>query len=146
MAAVLVAAMYYGWPLIEAIILILPIPDPKGSVDAIKNVANQGIDLVSGVMTSNSSQRTSASTGNQGYGQNLEAAPDAFLEDDDSGEDIGNKPGGLNYDSDEAADEENIALGGQSSELIDLGGSSAESTTTDGSRRAANIPKLSGPR
>lgn len=146
MAAILIACLYYGWPLIEAIILILPIPDPKGSVDAIKNVGNQGIDLVSGVMTSSSSQRMAAAAGNQGYGQNLEAAPDAFMEDDDSGDDIGNKPSGLNYDSDEHNDEENIAIAGQSSELIDLGGSSSGSTTTDGSRRAANIPKLSGPR
>lgn len=57
MGAILIAAMYYGWPLIEAIILILPIPDPKGSVDAIKNVGNTGIDIVSGVLTSSSSTR-----------------------------------------------------------------------------------------
>lgn len=24
--------LYYGWPLIEAILLILPIPDPKDSI------------------------------------------------------------------------------------------------------------------
>jgi hypothetical protein len=27
--AILVGALYYGWPIIEAIILVLPIPDPK---------------------------------------------------------------------------------------------------------------------
>jgi len=144
MGAILIAAMYYGWPIIEAIILILPIPDPKGSVDAIKNVGNTGIDIVSGVLTSSSSQRAQSQS-HQGYGQNLEAAPDAFMEDDDSGDDVGKLGGdsGLNYDSDDKNDEESVAVG-QSSELIDLGGSS---TTTDSSqRRAANIPKLSGPR
>lgn len=40
MMAILGAALYYGWPLVEAIILILPIPDPKGSVDAMKNLGN----------------------------------------------------------------------------------------------------------
>lgn len=58
MGAILLAAMYYGWPLIEAIILILPIPDPKGSVDALKNVGSTGIDIVSGVLTSSSSNRS----------------------------------------------------------------------------------------
>jgi len=66
------------------------------------------------------------------------------MEDDDSGDDVGRIGGdsGLNYDSDDKNDEESVAVG-QSSELIDLGGSSSAS---DGSRRAANIPKLSGPR
>jgi hypothetical protein len=65
------------------------------------------------------------------------------MEDDDSGDDIGKIGGdtGLNYDSDDKNDEESISVG-QSSELIDLGGSS----TSDGSRRATNVPKLSGPR
>ena len=25
----LIGALYYGWPIIEALILVLPIPDPK---------------------------------------------------------------------------------------------------------------------
>lgn len=67
------------------------------------------------------------------------------MEDDDSGDDIGKIGGdsGLNYDSDEKNDEESVSIG-QSSELIDLGGST--STNDSGSRRATNIPKLSGPR
>jgi hypothetical protein len=30
-----IAALYYGWPLIEKILLILPIPDPKSIKDKI---------------------------------------------------------------------------------------------------------------
>lgn len=72
MAAILIAAMYYGWPIIEAIILILPIPDPKGSVDALRNVGSTGIDIVSGVLTSSSGQRGGGAGSHSGYGQNLE--------------------------------------------------------------------------
>ena len=47
---------------------------------------------------------------------------------------------GLDYDSDEKADEEAGPTGNQSSELIDLGTSS-----NTGSKIAKNIPRLSGP-
>lgn len=36
--AILGAACFYGWPIIEALILILPIPDPKESLEKIKSV------------------------------------------------------------------------------------------------------------
>jgi hypothetical protein len=29
MCAVLAAVLYFGWPIIEAIIIVLPIPDPQ---------------------------------------------------------------------------------------------------------------------
>jgi hypothetical protein len=32
----IIGALYYGWPIIEAIILILPIPDPKNSLEMVK--------------------------------------------------------------------------------------------------------------
>jgi len=38
LAGLIGAALYYGWPIIEAIILILPIPDPKGAVDGMKAI------------------------------------------------------------------------------------------------------------
>jgi len=69
--------------------------------------------MISGAMTSN------AGAGRSDYQQNLESAPDSFMEeDDDSGDDVG-KPinlgnsdsTGLNYDSDERNDEE-LAGGG----------------------------------
>lgn len=33
--AVVGAVLYYGWPIIEAIIIVLPIPDPKGVIEQI---------------------------------------------------------------------------------------------------------------
>jgi len=39
-AAIAVAVLYYGWPIIEAVILILPIPNAPGVVDSIKAVGN----------------------------------------------------------------------------------------------------------
>lgn len=72
--------------------------------------------------------------------------------DDDSDEDIGKPSGpdtansdGLDYDSDEKNDEELVAVSGstQSNELIDLSGG-ADSGAGQ-AKKAANIPKLSGP-
>ena len=34
---VLSAVLYYGWSFIEAILILLPIPDPKGLTDGIKH-------------------------------------------------------------------------------------------------------------
>ena len=34
--AIIGAACYYGWPVIEAIIILLPIPDPKTALEKIK--------------------------------------------------------------------------------------------------------------
>jgi len=44
--AVVAAGLYYGWPIIEAIILVLPIPDPKDSIDRVKNAASTATDMV----------------------------------------------------------------------------------------------------
>jgi hypothetical protein len=30
------ACLYFGWPIIEAILLLLPIPDPKDSINKVK--------------------------------------------------------------------------------------------------------------
>lgn len=69
--ALLAAALYYGWPIIEAIILVLPIPDPKESIDRVKNVASSASDIVSGALAS-SRTGTQGSSG-QDYSQNLDA-------------------------------------------------------------------------
>lgn len=45
-AAVIAGGLYYGWPIIEAIILVLPIPDPKDSINNIKSAANQASGMV----------------------------------------------------------------------------------------------------
>ena len=35
---ILFAIFYYGWPIIEAIIIALPIPDPKDGIDKVKGI------------------------------------------------------------------------------------------------------------
>ena len=52
-AIFIVGLLYYGWPIIEAIILVLPIPDPKDSLEKIKSIASTATGAVTGVMTSN---------------------------------------------------------------------------------------------
>jgi hypothetical protein len=48
----LIGALYYGWPIIEALILVLPIPDPKDSLEKMKSIATSATGAVAGVMTS----------------------------------------------------------------------------------------------
>jgi len=40
------AGLYYGWPIIEAVILVLPIPDPKDSMDKVKSLAGTATNFV----------------------------------------------------------------------------------------------------
>lgn len=137
---VIVGAFYYGWPIIEAIILVLPIPDPKDTVESMKSYASAATGMVSGAVSS-SGPRGGQPNRNQ-YSANLDAPIDNYLndEEDDSEEDIGtpldleNK--GLSYKSDE---EEKVDTSA-GSELIDLG--SAGTTN----KSPAKIPKLSGPK
>ena len=35
MSAVLAAVLYFGWPIIEAVLILLPIPDPAGAKDTL---------------------------------------------------------------------------------------------------------------
>lgn len=53
LVAALAAGLYYGWPIIEAIILVLPIPDPKNSINSARNAASSASELVSGALSSN---------------------------------------------------------------------------------------------
>lgn len=136
-----VIALYYGWPIVEAILLMLPIPDPKEQIEKVKNLAGSAAGAVSGLIPSKS-----GSGDMPGYQSNLESAPEAYLEGDDSDEET--KPADkrpLSYDSDEKNDEELIGIStgednssNQGSELIDLGSS-------DQPVKAKKIPKLAGP-
>jgi len=45
-SAVVCAVLYYGWPIIEAIILVLPIPDPKNLIEQIKGVFGTIIEFI----------------------------------------------------------------------------------------------------
>jgi hypothetical protein len=38
MLCVLAAILYYGWPIIEAILLVLPIPDPKSILSSLAGI------------------------------------------------------------------------------------------------------------
>jgi len=44
--AIVGGGLYYGWPVIEAIILVLPLPDPKNSVDKVKSMAGSASNFV----------------------------------------------------------------------------------------------------
>jgi hypothetical protein len=56
-AAITVAVLYYGWPIIEAVILILPIPNATGVVDTIKAAGNSAQEVVGSVMKSDTKRR-----------------------------------------------------------------------------------------
>jgi hypothetical protein len=116
--ALIVACLYYGWPIIEAVILVLPIPDPKDSLDKVKSMAGSAADLVQNSISGGAP--SSRPAGGHDYSANLDQQPEAFMAgDDDSDEDIG-KPAsadtkdsvGLDYDSDERNDDELVAVSG----------------------------------
>jgi hypothetical protein len=44
--------LYYGWPIIEAILLVLPIPDPRESIDKVKRLAGAATGFVQGSLQS----------------------------------------------------------------------------------------------
>jgi hypothetical protein len=53
-----IASLYYGWPIIEAILLVLPIPDPKDSLEKVKSFASSATGVFSGVLTSKPRNRS----------------------------------------------------------------------------------------
>jgi len=64
------ACLYYGWPIIEAIILVLPIPDPKDSLDKVKSTAASAADFVKDSISGGApSSRPAAG---HGYSANLD--------------------------------------------------------------------------
>jgi hypothetical protein len=145
--ALLFAILYYGWPIIEQILLMLPIPDPKASIEQVKSFASSGMDMVSGAISSPTRRDAQPS----GYSGNLESAPEAYLQGDEDSESDEEAKGisgtddkiKLSYDSDEKNDDETVPISEPgSSELIDLGGSSGNDASTG---KKKSIPKLAGP-
>lgn len=122
---------------------MLPIPDPKEQIEKVKSFAGSAAGAVSGLIPSKSGSGGDI----PGYQSNLESAPEAYLEGDDSDEETA-KPADkrpLSYDSDEKNDEELIGIStgeenssNQGSELIDLGSQNEPVV-------AKKIPKLAGP-
>lgn len=45
MLVVLGALCYYGWPIIEAVLLLLPIPDPTDMKNKAKDALGQGVEF-----------------------------------------------------------------------------------------------------
>jgi hypothetical protein len=135
-------ALYYGWPIIEAIVILLPIPDPKEIFSKVKGI------LVGTFQSASSSLKPAQKKG-PGYASNFNHAPETLGDSDDEDE-LGATPqlgpkkkapknnSGLSYgDSDE--DEEK-----EGSQLITLDG--ASSTNRDRTHSAAeNVPKLQRP-
>jgi hypothetical protein len=169
------AALYYGWPIIEALFIILPIPDPSGAMKKltgffasifesimnaipfsyavlgmIQTILSPFTDMLPnrGNLGGNSNNDQGFEMG-PGYSSNLDAQPEAFMEDDDSDEDVGRQKDDidLNYDSDEKSNDEDLIGISKSTEgtteLISLDGSSSGSGK---SGAAKNIPKLQGPK
>lgn len=123
------AIFYYGWPIFEALIVKLPIPDPKDMKEK-----------VTGVLSSIKERGKGSGPDSSLYKQGFEQRPESLNEDDDDDEQQpfgnhgknGHNNTGLNYDSDEDKNQE--------SELIDLDGGSNRDRTQ---ATADKIPKLS---
>lgn len=49
MLGVIGALCYYGWPLIEAVLLLLPVPDPSDMKDKAKEYSGKAMDYVKGL-------------------------------------------------------------------------------------------------
>ena len=139
-----IAILYYGWPIFEALVLVLPLPDPKDLVEKINYFVSNFSGIIWGIISSLLfSQNAAADAQKSGYTSNLDAQIETFIdaEDEDSDEenDIGKARDQIKFDD----DEEDFAINTSASgELIDLGSSSSSS----GSFPAKSIPKLSGPK
>jgi hypothetical protein len=150
--ALIGAILYYGWPIIEQILLMLPIPDPANSINTVKSYAGAAGEMVTNVMSTPSRRDTGMSASAAGYSGGLDNAPESFLENDEdsSDEEAGKKKPAddkikLSYDSDDKNDDESVPISEPgSSELIDLGGSSGNESTSSGAAKL--IPKLAGPK
>ena len=122
--------LYFGWPYFEAVLIALPIPDPKELKEKFSGMFSKGKGA--------SANKKPANAKAAGYTERFDQAPESLEEDDDD-EDVGkpmnlNKGGNFNYDSDEDKD------GGN--ELISLDSSSRDRTNT----AAEKIPNLQKPK
>ena len=131
MLALIGALCYYGWPVIEAVLLLLPIPDPtemkQQSVEYVKKTYEYFKNM--------------GETQDQpvGYQQQQFAAPASMQDDSDEndeedvGQDVGGNSNALDYDSDE---KDNDQTDGAQQELISLDG---------GAEKRKKVPKLKKP-
>lgn len=104
--AVFAAVFYFGWPIIEAILITMPLPDPKN----VKETLSQWLTMAKGKLSGGITHMIAKSQKKkeqEGYLQDFEQAPASYAQDgsdDDDSEDVGRTAGfedRLNYDSDE---------------------------------------------
>lgn len=134
--AVIGALCYYGWPIIEAILLLLPIPDPTEMKDKAKDWFGKAVEFAKNLPAMVKGETGRAPT--PGYSQQFDT-PGGLQDEDDSGdddeEDIGKdmapQQNALDYDS----DEKDEAADGAQQELISL----------DGGNKRKKVPKLKKP-
>jgi hypothetical protein len=116
MCSILAALLYFGWPIIEAILIALPIPDPI----VVKEQFVKALMLLkslpaafSGNGEKNQDDRIGVASG---YRQDFDQVPGSLQDDeDDDEEDVGRVElkDSLNYDSDEREGNELISLDSQ---------------------------------
>lgn len=116
--AIFSAVCYFGWPIIEAILLLTPIPDPSDLKNKASNLLAKGVETAKAVP----GMFKGGGVDKSAYQQNFENVPGSLDdEEDDDEEDIGKNAlasNDLNYDSDEKDDAD--ADDGASTELISL--------------------------
>jgi hypothetical protein len=82
------AVLYYGWPVIEAIVILLPIPDPKILKESIMGYASKAWGFFMGLIGKG------ANSSSEGYQQDLEnMKPNTFMPEDDDDDDDENDVG-----------------------------------------------------
>lgn len=84
MLAVIGALCYYGWPIIEAVLLLLPIPEPAEIGDKAKTMFGQGVEFAKNLPAMVKGESDRAPT--PGYTQQF-ATPGSLQDEDDSGDD-----------------------------------------------------------
>lgn len=134
MIAILSAVCYLGWPIIEAILLLTPIPDPsdiKNKAGSLATTAMNHAKNIPALLKGDGPDRGK-------YQQNFDTAPGALEEEeDDDEEDIGKSAqNDLNYDSDE---KDEAGEDGASTELISLDNSGGKK------HEKKKVPKLRKP-
>lgn len=135
MCGVIAALCYYGWPVIEAVLLLLPVPDPSDMKDKVKGWFGQTVDFVKSIPAMVSGDNGRAPV--PGYQTEFASQGSLQDDDDDDEEDIGKNrstsQNALDYDSDEKDDEAAEA----NQELISLDGGA--------SNKRKKVPKLKKP-
>lgn len=104
MLAILSAVVYFGWPIIQTMIVLSPIPDPS-------DIKNRASGMFNQIKSSFSSGDSHARPSKE-YVSNFDQAPGVLggESDDDDEEDVGrdfSKKKDLNYDSDEKEEIDN---------------------------------------